>query len=161
MSHPPQQVESLMREFEPDWFIAGGWAIDLFLGCTTRPHDDVEIAIFRPDQIALQKYLNTWRLQKAVDGKLSDWTPGKYLELPVHAIHCFNETAELPFLEVLLNEREDNNWRYRRNRQIRKPIPELFLLSNSSLKFVCVPKWFCFINRKIRELRMNRILKMC
>ncbi|HEY8562140.1 MAG TPA: hypothetical protein VIL74_17330 [Pyrinomonadaceae bacterium] len=40
-------VRCSMRGFEPDWFIAGGRAIDLFLGGTTRTHADIEIAIFR------------------------------------------------------------------------------------------------------------------
>ncbi len=34
-----------MREFEPDWFVAGGWAIDLFLEKVTHPHEDIEIAM--------------------------------------------------------------------------------------------------------------------
>jgi hypothetical protein len=54
-----------MRGFEPDWFVAGGWAIDLFLEKTTRPHEDIEIAIFRKNQLALQDYLDGWLLKKA------------------------------------------------------------------------------------------------
>ena len=61
-----------MRGFEPDWFIAGGWAIDLFLQKETRPHDDIEIAIFRHDQFALQNYLQNWNLKKVVGGELID-----------------------------------------------------------------------------------------
>ena len=47
MFSEPLKVASLMRGFEPDWFIAGGWAIDLYLEKQTRLHDDIEIAIFR------------------------------------------------------------------------------------------------------------------
>ena len=32
------------------WFIAGGWAIDLFLGRKTREHADVDFALSRLDQ---------------------------------------------------------------------------------------------------------------
>jgi len=28
----PLQVVDVMRDFKPSWFVAGGWAIDLFLG---------------------------------------------------------------------------------------------------------------------------------
>ncbi len=54
----PLQVATLMRDFKPNWFIAGGWAIDLFLGKVTRPHQDIEIAIFRKDQLALRDYFD-------------------------------------------------------------------------------------------------------
>ena len=86
----PLKVASLMRGFEPDWFVAGGWAIDLFLEKETRPHDDIEIAIFRKDQLALQNYLDGWVLKTAENGALSDWNKGEFLELPLHEIHCFN-----------------------------------------------------------------------
>jgi hypothetical protein len=34
----PLQIKELMRDFQPNWFVAGGWAIDLFLGKETRSH---------------------------------------------------------------------------------------------------------------------------
>jgi hypothetical protein len=135
MFDQPAQVEALMREFDRAWFIAGGWAIDLFLGRQTRAHADIEIAIFRRDQLALQDYLRAWNLRVAHDGRLSEWMPGDYLELPVHGIHCFNEGGELPFLEVLLNERDDDSWQFRRNRRITKPLTELYL--TDGVRFLC------------------------
>jgi hypothetical protein len=137
MLQPPEMVQSLMREFKPHWFIAGGWAIDLFLGAKTREHDDIEIAIFRNDQIALQEYLGDWNLQIAADGKLSEWKTGEFLELPVHAIHCFSENPKLPFLEVLLNESDDKVWQFRRNRQITKPLREIYLTNDAGIRFLC------------------------
>jgi putative ABC transport system permease protein len=38
------------------WFVAGGWALDLFLGRVTRPHHDVDIALFREDQRQLRSH---------------------------------------------------------------------------------------------------------
>lgn len=133
----PLKISFLMRGFKPNWFIAGGWAIDLYLEKETRPHADVEIAIFRRDQIALQNYLDGWVLKKAVNGELSVWTRGEQIELPVHEIHCFNRQAEPQFLEVLLNETGDNDeWLYRRNLKVAKPISKLFLTSESGINFL-------------------------
>jgi hypothetical protein len=136
MFEPPAKVQSLMQTFERDWCIAGGWAIDLFLGQQTRVHDDIEIAIFREDQFALQNYLSDWNLQKADHGQLLEWKSGEYLELPVHGIHCFNQTAEISFLEVLLNERRDEVWQFRRNRNITKPLSDLYLTDHQGIKFL-------------------------
>ena len=86
----PLKVASLMRDFQPEWFMAGGWAIDLYLEKQTRPHEDIEIAIFRKDQTALQNYLDGWLFKKAENGVLSDWNKDKFLELPIFEIHCFN-----------------------------------------------------------------------
>lgn len=137
MFSEPLKVAALMRAFEPDWFVAGGWAIDLFLGRETRPHDDIEIAVFRRDQLALQKHLDDWILKKAVSGELTDWSAGEFLQLPVHEIHCFNERAATPFLEVLLNETDAENWIFRRDARITRPLSKLSATAaDSDIKFL-------------------------
>jgi len=39
-------------------------AIDLFLGKETSDHHDIEIGIFREDQIELKKFLRNWEFKK-------------------------------------------------------------------------------------------------
>ncbi|MEY8192214.1 nucleotidyltransferase domain-containing protein [Peribacillus simplex] len=55
-----QSITSLMSGFNKTWFFAGGWAIDLFIGRETREHQDIEIALFREDQLYLKEYLKEW-----------------------------------------------------------------------------------------------------
>lgn len=132
----PLKLASLMQGFQPDWFVAGGWAIDLFLEKETRLHEDIEIAIFRRDQSALQNYLQGWHLQKVENGILSDWNKDDFLELPIFEIHCFNEENELSRFEVLLNETNGKEWVFRRNEIITKPLSELHSESNHGIKFL-------------------------
>ena len=54
-------VPYLMRGFPSFWCVAGGWAIDLYLGRVTRSHGDVELAIFRQDQSLLHTHFSDWR----------------------------------------------------------------------------------------------------
>jgi hypothetical protein len=132
----PLKVAAVMREFKPDWFVAGGWAIDLFLEKETRPHNDIEIAVFRRDQMILQNYLCKWRLQKVERGALSDWKKNEFLELPVFEIHAFNGKAEISRLEILLNETNGEEWIFRRNEIVTKPLSKLHSESNCGLKFL-------------------------
>ena len=125
-----------MRDFKPDWFVAGGWAVDLFVGKETRNHKDIEIAIFRKDQIALQNYFSGWQLRKAQSGELLIWKQNEILELPIHEIHCFKQIAEPQSLEVLLNETNDDKWFFRRNAKITKPLAKLHLTSDLGIKFL-------------------------
>lgn len=133
----PLKVWSLMLDFKADWFIAGGWAIDLYLEKETRQHEDVEIAIFREDQIALQNYLEGWILKKAVNSTLSKWKQNEYLELPIHEIHCSKENDETQSLEVLLNETDGDRWLFRRNLKITKPVSKFYMTSKLGMKFLC------------------------
>lgn len=132
----PQKIAGIMREFKPDWFVAGGWAIDLFIGRETRRHEDIEIVIFRRDQRAVQKYFSDWKLKKAAGGALFDWREDELLQLPVHAVHCFNERGAPPFLEVLFNETDAFNWIYRRDDRIVKPLAEIYLTAETGIRFL-------------------------
>jgi aminoglycoside-2''-adenylyltransferase len=48
------------------WWIAGGWAIDLFLGRQTREHEDLDVLMLRRDQQAVRTLLGTWDVQAAL-----------------------------------------------------------------------------------------------
>jgi RimJ/RimL family protein N-acetyltransferase len=41
----PERVAELLRGVEAPWYVAAGWAIDLFLGGEHREHEDLEIAV--------------------------------------------------------------------------------------------------------------------
>jgi hypothetical protein len=41
----PAQVAELLDGVEVPWYVAGGWAIDLYLGEERRKHDDLEVAV--------------------------------------------------------------------------------------------------------------------
>jgi hypothetical protein len=41
----PEQVAELLAGVTLPWYVAGGWAIDLFLGDDRREHEDLEVAV--------------------------------------------------------------------------------------------------------------------
>ncbi len=41
----PDQVARHLAGVAAPWYVAGGWAVDLFLGRQTRAHEDIEIAV--------------------------------------------------------------------------------------------------------------------
>lgn len=150
--HPiPLKVAALMRDFKPCWLIAGGWAIDLYLGEQTRPHEDIEVAIFRKDQTALRDYLDGWSWQKVSGGERAAWRRGEWLESPTHELYCFNETAEPRRLEVLLNESGGGEWVYRRNEKVRRPLAKCQLVRGADIKFLCPEVVLLYKSKSPRE----------
>ncbi len=63
----------LSRSGRPFW-LAGGHAIDLFVGRVTRSHDDLDFVIRRVDQLVVQEALGDWDLH-AADRQTSRVTP--------------------------------------------------------------------------------------
>jgi hypothetical protein len=122
---PPavRAVVEALHAMRAPWAVAGGWAIDLALGRETRPHADVDVALFRDDQDAVRAALPDWRFAAVVGGTFVPWARGARLAPPVHELHAAPPpTASAPPLELLLNERDGADWVYRRDPAVRLPL---------------------------------------
>jgi hypothetical protein len=140
--HPPASLEEAasraaarMAGFGAPWGIAGGWAVDLYLGRPTRPHADLDLAILRGGQDLLHAHFAGWTLQKAVDGALLPWDPGERLAPPLHEIHARSPGGES--LELLLNDHDAADWIYRRDPVVRCPLGKVFVPSPAGVPVLC------------------------
>jgi hypothetical protein len=123
----PAELPALLAGLEVSWWVAGGWALDLFLGRETRAHEDIDVAILRRDQLALHRHLLGRDLRYSTpEHTLEPWT-GSSLELPVHGIWARRSGGDSgPWTcEFLLNEERDGDWVYRRNESVTRPVNEI------------------------------------
>ena len=127
-------VARLMSTYRRPWWIAGGWAIDLYVDRITRPHDDVDVAVLRNDQDALQRHLAGWRLTKVVAGTHEPWAAGERLNLPVHQVHARCGHQEVEFL---FNDVAADTWRFRRNEAVCLPLADLTVQTQRALPALC------------------------
>ncbi len=131
---PVLEVARLMRGFPRPWYIAGGWAIDLFLRRETREHDDIDVAILRKDQAELRTHLAAWAFEKVVDGQRLPWLDGERLDLPVHEVHATSETRAR--VEFLLNESSGASWQFRRNPAITRRLDRIGMRTSAAVPFL-------------------------
>lgn len=89
---PVTRVAAYFARYSRPWYVAGGWAVDLFLGRQTRPHQDIEVAVLRRDQRLLRQVLAGWTWSKFVPGSQGGgatvWGEEEWLELPIHELHA-------------------------------------------------------------------------
>lgn len=109
------------------WWIAGGHALDLFLGRTTRRHDDLDVEVLRRDQHRAQRLLTGlgWDMHVAADGRLRPWCPGECLTAGDNSVWCRPTTDEPWCVQLMLADSDNNNWRFRRNPAIIRPIESI------------------------------------
>ncbi len=117
----PADAARLLRGYERPWWVGGGWALDLFLGRTTRPHADLDVVVLRDDQERLRRHFADWELHVAHGGTLTPWQ-GERLELPLHCLWA-RVDADAPWeLELLLMESDGERWVFRRDPRITLPL---------------------------------------
>ncbi len=130
-----ENVATLLAPLPVTWGFCGGWAIDLFLNCITRQHKDVDIAVWRTDQKLVFDFLRQkgWTLELAEDGQLIPLPEDEYISLPFHTVWCRNTNYSPDFLEILLNEAEEDKFLFRRDPSIQCPRSQAFMMSQSGL----------------------------
>lgn len=129
----PLKISFILQEYKGLWMIAGGWAIDLYLGKVTRKHKDIEIAIPRNEQQQLKEYLTNWSFDYVENSRFTPWEKNVHLSLPIHEIHAKNDTYQL---EILLNEIDNNEWTFRRNKDIKYPLKKLMKQTAHRIPFL-------------------------
>ena len=100
-----EEVKRLLGPVAAPWWVAGGHALDMFLGHETRKHADIDVAILRRDQKAFLEALRKWDVHIAHEGALIPLKAGDVINKPEHHELWARETPDGPWrLELLLEE---------------------------------------------------------
>lgn len=131
---PLETVINELKEATFPWFVAGGWALELFAGRVQRMHHDVDIIIPRDAQFELQAYLlaRDWKLVTPFQKRLEPWPPHMRLELPRHQVHAHRGNEFMDFLLTDIHE----VWRYRREPLIIRTLERMSLRSESGVPYL-------------------------
>lgn len=132
----PEEVARRLAEVEVPWCVAGGWAIDLFLGGQRREHGDLEIAVpadrFDPIREALPE------LAFFPVGSGVAW-PVAGNEALLHEHHQtwgWDRGTERWRLDVFREPHAGDTWIARRDARIRMPYAELILRTADGIPYV-------------------------
>ena len=125
----PAEAARVLADVRAPWYVAAGWAIDLFLGGHHREHEDLEIAVpsdrFGEVAAALAEY------ELYVPGRIGDryvaWPIADEPErLEMHDQTLVREPATDRWrLDVFREPSEGNTWICKRDEAIRMPYAEL------------------------------------
>ncbi len=115
----PVELAKRLADVDVVWYVVGGWALDLFVGCQTREHEDLEIAV-------PESHFDT--LRSALP-ELDFFVVGGGVAQPVtaaartahHQTWARDMTTGNWRLDVLREPWDDETWAYRRDCRIRLP----------------------------------------
>jgi hypothetical protein len=117
-------VAALLAPVDAPWWIAGGQAIDLWLGRTTRAHLDLDVQVLRRDQERFRVHLAGWELASAHEGALTPWTHGDVPDA-ANAVWCRPAGASAWSFELLLAPADGDRWVFRRDARISRPLADV------------------------------------
>ena len=89
------------------WWIAGGWALDLFAGNQSRTHKDLDVGILRNDALRVLESLAAWEVFEAKNGVLTRLGAGMQPRADVFSLWCRPARDSHWALELMLDEAEN------------------------------------------------------
>jgi hypothetical protein len=112
------------------WGLAGGYAIEQFIGRSIRDHSDIDVLVCRDNQLELQTWLDKdWTLYAAdPPGSLRLWKRAEYLPQGIHDIWAHRTQCQSWQMQLMLMEVAENRWFSRRNHLIGGDRADLIVL---------------------------------
>jgi hypothetical protein len=153
----PQEVGTLLSSLSVPWWIAGGWALDLYLGRQTRDHDDIDVQILRRDQRAVRASLAAWDLQAALPRPRPEswpfrpWRLGEEIDPRIHDIWCRPAKSAPWRVQLMLADSDGADWLYRRDPRLRRPLARLGCRSADGLPYIAPEVQLLFKAKGPRE----------
>jgi uncharacterized protein (DUF952 family) len=140
------RAAEVMAGFAGRWWVAGGWALDLFLGRKTRPHADLEISVLAGDQSALFEHLRGWDLRLAAPGASLPAWDGATIVPPFHQVWARRGPARAASPEqfagdptmvgFLLEQGTTDRWVFRRHPAITRSLERFGTRTGDGVGFV-------------------------
>ena len=132
----PEDAASWFSLLTVPWWVAGGWALDLFLGQQFRAHGDFDVGVLRRDSPQLLAALSNWEIFEAQNGALSRLRYGAVPRQDVNSLWCRPAGSMLWSTEVLLDAGDTQFWVFRRHPQIRRPLSEVIRRTPQGLPYL-------------------------
>ncbi len=116
----PWEVARQLDGLTTPWYVAAGWALDLFLGRQTREHDDIEVGVPAHSFSYVRVALSGFEVVVVGDGKAWPATPES---LAAHRQTWVRSAPGGPWLlDVFREPWVGDTWVYERDPRIQLPV---------------------------------------
>lgn len=133
------EIRSRFQDAGIDWWLAGGIAIDCFLGWETRHHEDLDVEMLRSDRDQLFDVFDGWDLHSVSQGVMTPWRRGDAIADDVFGIWGRPDPRSRWAVEVLLAGGDNRVWRFRRDPTITMPRTRLVRNTADDVPY-CTPE---------------------
>jgi hypothetical protein len=115
---------------------------------------DIDVLILRKDQFIIKEFLTEWLLYKTNQPGLLFWDKKEFLEIGVNSVWG-KKNEQAPWLmEIIFMDSEDDEWFYRREPKIRKPINQIGNITKDNIPYL-IPEIQILLKAKRYSISRN------
>lgn len=135
-AYTPSQLAERLRGVPGTWYVAGGWALDLWHGQATREHGDLEFCILREEFETFRAALRDFDLFAARSGELSWLPPDREPPSDAHQFWALDPSARAWRFDMMIEPGTASTWRYKRDVSVSRPREDAVCVSRSGIPYL-------------------------
>ena len=130
----PEDVARLLAGVSVPWYVAGGWALDLFRGEQTREHSDLEIAIPAVSFGSVRAALAGYDLEVVGAGRI--WPLDSPAFDVMHQTWVSEPGSGVYRLDIFREPQRDGAWVFRRDETIALPYERIIRHTGTDIPYL-------------------------
>jgi hypothetical protein len=130
----PREAADRLDGVSVHWCVAGGWALDLFRGETTREHEDLEITVPAGDFGVIRAALADFEFD--VVGSGHRWPLHSAAFALMHQTWVREPSTGVYRLDIFREPHDGAIWICRRDESIRLPYEQIIMMSEDGVPFL-------------------------
>jgi hypothetical protein len=130
----PAEVARLLARVDVPWYVAGGWALDLFRGSQTRQHADLEIGVPAPEFGPVREALAGYDLRVAGSGRL--WPLDSPAFETMYQTWVSDPATGVFLLDIFREPQLGGTWVCRRDGTIRLPYQQIIRRTGNGIPYL-------------------------
>lgn len=155
LSDTVREFQKVAGGYRGFWCVAGGWAIDLFLGKKSRDHEDLEIVVLREESGAMYDHFRKFSPNKIISGDPPEFVAwdGRAIENEVIQLRLapVSMGSGIVDFDLLLTPSENGQWICRRDESVRLPLEEARGLTKDGIPFLAPEIVLLFKAKRVEE----------
>jgi hypothetical protein len=146
----PSEVAHVLTGIVAPWYVAAGWALDLFRGEQTREHGDIEIAIPAASFAEVRDRFPGHVFDAVGSGRVwENATPG--VLAAVHQTWLRDPATGNYLVDVFREPHDGDTWSCRRDETIRRPYGEIIQHTHDGIPYLAPELVLLFKAKAVRR----------
>jgi hypothetical protein len=132
----PAQLWRRLQGLAIDWYVVGGWALDLHLGVQSRAHDDLEFAVSPQGACRVAERLGELAFFAVRQGKFTPWSEADPIPDDLWQIWGADPESGVWRVDMMMERGTRERWVYKRNATIGQPRSEAIRTTAQGIRYL-------------------------
>ena len=132
----PEQLAAKLRGVNAYWYIAGGWALDLWLGVPRREHEDLEFVTTTKDAPIIASCLKELTFFEARNGQLRKWNLNSEVDIDTWQFWGADLQDARWRVDMMMERGSSTMWSYKRHPNLKQPRDQAIQTTADGIRYL-------------------------